>query len=256
MIKIFRRHRKKVLNKGNLPARQSGLKRYLIYAVGEILLVMIGILLALQINNWNEKQKEQKKVRIALTSLHEELVKDSLELHAILNNVRRETRQNQQLLDRAYQESTNLDTLVGIVRDEFSVLWVAHLKYSRSTFDNLKSTGSFESLPEPLKLALTDFYTTQDYWHNIISQANLEYQNRYEEFSKTYNLIGSKDAKKRKAYVFQSTWEDINPKHFVPRAISMIGAKNVLWGNFQDELESVQLKTRSLLTEVKPYLRD
>ena len=45
------------------PASPFG--RYLIYAIGEILLVMIGILLALQVNNWNDDRKDRKtEVRI------------------------------------------------------------------------------------------------------------------------------------------------------------------------------------------------
>ena len=51
MIKFFRRLRRKLLDEGNL-------KKYLIYAIGEILLVVIGILIALQINNWNEESKD------------------------------------------------------------------------------------------------------------------------------------------------------------------------------------------------------
>lgn len=53
MIKFFRKIRRKLLQGGKF-------KRYLIYAVGEILLVVIGILIALQINNWNEEQKNHK----------------------------------------------------------------------------------------------------------------------------------------------------------------------------------------------------
>lgn len=50
LITLFRRIREKLIGEGNT-------RRYLIYAVGEILLVMIGILLALQVNNWNEERK-------------------------------------------------------------------------------------------------------------------------------------------------------------------------------------------------------
>ena len=49
MIKFFRKIRQKLLGKGKI-------RRYLVYALGEILLVMIGILLALQVNNWNEEK--------------------------------------------------------------------------------------------------------------------------------------------------------------------------------------------------------
>ncbi len=50
MIKFFRKIRQNLLSKG-----KTG--KYFKYAIGEIVLVVIGILIALQINNWNEKQK-------------------------------------------------------------------------------------------------------------------------------------------------------------------------------------------------------
>ena len=59
MIKFFRKIRQKLLAEG-LPAGQAGKAvNYLKYAIGEIVLVMIGILLALQINNWNEHRKNK-----------------------------------------------------------------------------------------------------------------------------------------------------------------------------------------------------
>tara|TARA_R110001632_G_scaffold83134_3_gene184228 strand:- start:8080 stop:8811 length:732 start_codon:yes stop_codon:yes gene_type:complete len=54
MIKFFRKIRQNSLS-------DSKFGKYLIYAIGEIILVMIGILLALQVNNWNENRKLQKE---------------------------------------------------------------------------------------------------------------------------------------------------------------------------------------------------
>jgi hypothetical protein len=51
MIKFFRKIRQQLLS-------QNRLGKYLLYAIGEILLVVIGILIALQINNWNEQRKK------------------------------------------------------------------------------------------------------------------------------------------------------------------------------------------------------
>ena len=48
------------------------MRKYLVYAIGEILLVMIGILLALQVNNWNEQRKERNTEVAYLISLKTE----------------------------------------------------------------------------------------------------------------------------------------------------------------------------------------
>jgi hypothetical protein len=66
MIKYFRKIRQKLIDEGNQPIRQAGLKRYLLHAIGEILLIVIGILIALQINNWNELKKTRNSESIYL----------------------------------------------------------------------------------------------------------------------------------------------------------------------------------------------
>ena len=55
----------------------GAVRKYLLYAVGEILLVMIGILLALQVNNWNEERKANIKGIELIISLNKELEKNA-----------------------------------------------------------------------------------------------------------------------------------------------------------------------------------
>jgi hypothetical protein len=62
MLKFFRTIRKKLIEQDNV-------RKYLIYAIGEILLVVIGILIALQINNWNQERNLQKEERHYLAAL-------------------------------------------------------------------------------------------------------------------------------------------------------------------------------------------
>ncbi len=62
MINFFRKIRKQL-------ADQNKPLKYFRYAVGEIVLVMIGILLALQVNNWNEERKDQNELRNILQSI-------------------------------------------------------------------------------------------------------------------------------------------------------------------------------------------
>ena len=57
-------------NKTSKPAFAAG--RYFKYAIGEIILVVIGILIALQINNWNENRKERQQEQVLLKQLQSE----------------------------------------------------------------------------------------------------------------------------------------------------------------------------------------
>ena len=72
MITFFRRIRQSLLS-------QNRLTQYLLYALGEIVLVVIGILLALQINNWNEERKESKAINNVLDEIREDLLQDQVE---------------------------------------------------------------------------------------------------------------------------------------------------------------------------------
>lgn len=79
MIKFFRHIRQSMIN-------QNRTKKYLLYAIGEIILVVIGILIALGINNWNENQKIKKIEKKYLAELTEALELDILDLRSNIEN--------------------------------------------------------------------------------------------------------------------------------------------------------------------------
>ena len=69
MIKFFRHIRKDLLEKN-----KTG--KYFKYAIGEIVLVVIGILIALQINNWNESKQDQIQLKSSLEFVKQNLNED------------------------------------------------------------------------------------------------------------------------------------------------------------------------------------
>ena len=71
MIKFFRKIRQRLLT-------ENKFNKYFLYAIGEIVLVVIGILIALQINNWNDNQKDQKQARTYLKGIIQDLRVDTL----------------------------------------------------------------------------------------------------------------------------------------------------------------------------------
>ena len=74
MIKFFRKIRQNLLIEN-----KTG--KYFKYAIGEIILVVIGILIALQINNWNENRKAQKQE----TQIYTEIKSDLLQTRNDIN---------------------------------------------------------------------------------------------------------------------------------------------------------------------------
>ena len=78
MISFFRKIRQKLL-------QQNAAKRYLLYAFGEILLVVIGILIALQVNNWNEDKKALRSEEQFIKNIKSELRRDKEYLKKIMD---------------------------------------------------------------------------------------------------------------------------------------------------------------------------
>ena len=76
MIKFFRKIRKKFLEQGKT-------SKYLSYALGEIILVVIGILIALQINNWNEERLDNNREKITIQNLNTEFKENLRDLDSI-----------------------------------------------------------------------------------------------------------------------------------------------------------------------------
>lgn len=85
MLRFFRTIRKKLME-------QNKIRTYILYSIGEIFLVVVGILVALQVNNWNEQRKANNISDITLKKLYAELeeaksqVASSLEVNKMFLN--------------------------------------------------------------------------------------------------------------------------------------------------------------------------
>ena len=78
MLKFFRKIRYNLMKKGKTT-------QYLKYAIGEIILVVIGILIALQINHWNENRINANKETAILASIHKEFKQNRKQLDSVIS---------------------------------------------------------------------------------------------------------------------------------------------------------------------------
>jgi hypothetical protein len=85
MIKVFRHIRKELMETGKTGKPSFAAVRYFKYAIGEIILVVIGILIALQINNWNEVRKAKEEQNKLFLNLSIDFKSRLIELEELLN---------------------------------------------------------------------------------------------------------------------------------------------------------------------------
>ena len=104
MIKLFRHIRQRLLE-------ENKFSKYLIYALGEIVLVVIGILIALQINNWNETRKEG---HLELQYLNRLLLENKKDVHTFTSEIVRLENNNQKIanLSKAFIDKNCSDSLL------------------------------------------------------------------------------------------------------------------------------------------------
>jgi hypothetical protein len=168
MIKFFRKIRYNLMEKN-----KTG--KYLKYAIGEIILVVIGILIALQINNWNSAQKDIGKEQQILLSLKEEFKQNIKELSfdhqvnlscinaitTLLNfdeKVDFETRTIDSLMGQANNFAT-FDARLGVINDISSSGSLELIRDSKLRYKLNQWTGELDDYKE-------DIIIRRDYWIN------------------------------------------------------------------------------------------
>jgi len=134
MIKFFRKIRQKMLT-------ENKFGKYLTYAIGEIILVVIGILIALSINNWNENRKNSIEEKAILENLIENLNLSKIQSEQLISE---ENQLKQNLIQILGVNSNDSRVNAKIISDSIFKNAVWDLQSDMPTFNaynNLKSTN-------------------------------------------------------------------------------------------------------------------
>ncbi len=122
---------------------ENKFSQYLLYAIGEIILVVIGILIALQINNWNEERKQNQLEIVYLNRLHNELKKVIV---TFSNEIQRLERNNEKIVNfsNVLKDENYSDSLLVTLTNEYMIFGTTYPMFnpSTSTFEDLSSTGN------------------------------------------------------------------------------------------------------------------
>jgi len=163
MIKFYRKIRQKLLS-------QNRFSKYLIYAVGEIVLVVIGILIALSINNWNTKKQNQKNSLSFLHNLKEEVIShvtftkylDSLTATYISS------------FEEPFANFHKIRTVNDLmeIQQHFNSQW-NNLRLTMTTYEEMVNTGSMYTLENKLlQKHISNYYAFVKSMQYVIQEMN------------------------------------------------------------------------------------
>ncbi len=168
--------------------------RYLKYAIGEIILVVLGILIALQINNWNEQRKLKTQYISDLKTIKENLEKDARTIARNLKNGNRNAKE--------FKAYFNADSLVINGSSIIIKIGQPALFFDDSGYKTAKSKNTLNLIQnDSLKNLFHDYYFRQiglvNLYANQLEQLGKELKRYYLESGHQTEGVLKKDIMKK-----------------------------------------------------------
>ncbi len=175
MIKLFRSTRKSLISEGNT-------SKYFKYAIGEILLVVIGILIALQVSNWNSNLKKQEQELKFLEHIHEDLNSMMGDLNEDYHTLKFGDRSHFRILDYITNNTSYKDSMC------FDFYWLAKDEYIypvKSTYDAIKEEGfsiiKNDSIRKGIQIAFENIFPRISKQHPFYPDLEVFFSKYYQE---------------------------------------------------------------------------
>ncbi|MFC3879840.1 DUF6090 family protein [Algoriphagus namhaensis] len=228
MLKFFRKIRQNLLSEG-----RTG--KYIKYAFGEIVLVMIGILLALQVNNWNESRKNNILRKSIIDNLITDLQKDIENLHS-LNEINTAAEKEGEYLASFLKEELNeIDTL-RLTNSIVICGYVPNKSIISSTYNELINSNNFHLFKDATLKRLLDEYYNPNSWSDLLNSRILKtiWYDYRDEMSKFHSPLLYQDY-----YEFQEPiisnpskynvqWNQIQDNDYIKTQVGMIAAYRIV----------------------------
>ena len=152
MIKFFRHIRKSLLEKNHMGT-------YFKYALGEIILVVIGILIALWINNLNIERQQQNEAKSLIGGLKKELLENKEVLEIRKSRLKTITKNYSKVLNYSAgaHPTASIDSIKHSIKETLT-FGIANIRDSRIT--SARSSGKFSLLSDEISTAFAEYENT------------------------------------------------------------------------------------------------
>ena len=210
---------------------------YFKYAIGEIVLVVIGILIALSINNWNETNKNEREQIVFLNNLKNDLKNDLIQLDQILKFQKEKLSKVNELKDQllSIKDFEKIEQLlVNLTLDNDTYF------PNTGSYTTTVSSGKIASLnPSSLRIAITNLY--ERYYNRLIYNG--------EFYDKKLNEVSSSQGKFFNTLTLKLNSKDVIEDSGFVNLITMWFVENSIYVKKGEETKSEILNVLKLVEQ-------
>lgn len=229
--------------------------KYFQYAIGEIILVVIGILIALQLNNWNVDLANQKKLKNNVAILIENLQRDSIHIIRSQQRIERDKLILDDYEKRISAPQSNLDTLIKIARKEYSPNVNTIEFTNKSAYTTMVQSGEINLFEKGLLQEIYAVYSFQTRTETGSENAYEIYMYAVNEYRSTYTFNVDIDVV-TSGSLYDTIWEDIDPADFINKFNTMAAAKRLNYNQTDNGLVRVAEVINDLLPKLREIVRE
>ena len=198
--------------------------KYFKYAIGEIILVMIGILLALQVNNWNENRKKETLKSEYKTALINDYTKDTIQINDRLSR-------------------NNLESSFRLLNNELVGIRVTNV-YNTNSFNLLISSGKIDLFDKDLRKELMELNRLQTF-EKTVQDGNKAYLfNFMLKLGSKYPNLGSPLSKNK---THQLLWKDVKVNDLPRDLVNYFGQERYTISRYLELTNDVLQQTELVL---------
>jgi hypothetical protein len=229
--------------------RNNKVATYLLYAVGEIILVVLGILIALYLDNLNAEQKSNDLKQRYKAQLKSDLVADTVFINNYLKYIDETMAIWQKLKERIVKPTATIDTLLNIHKNEFEYFYNVIPGFHRNTYTAIQATGNWDVFEDSLVNEISGFYILQEVYLNDIrlneepyNKDVLKLLNRF-PIDEPFAFVG-------KGPLYDELWDSAHKIEYIAQFNAMATSRGLYFYFSKERLLSLKEETVALLIKL------
>ena len=206
--------------------------------------MVIGILIALSINNWNEERKDSVKQEIYIQRLKSDLVKDTIILHNYISRTESEIRHWENIKTKIEDPSATLDSII----EQFINSLIGSIpmlnEMNDATFKSLLSTGDIELFQKDRMEILMAFYDSMESHYSFVLHWQDESITNFEE---TMAEFGFLTKRKKNNLIYKELRRELDQSKFLRMFDVIVGRRSYFSKLNKNAAEDILNETKRVL---------